>query len=125
MIRALLLVLGLALSVAARAEGGDEAELLGSWVRATGETQIEISRCGDDYCAVNVWVRDADVDEKVGDVLVMSLKPKAPGRFEGEAYDRRRDTRFAINLTVTATALRSEGCVLVGLICKSADWNRP
>jgi uncharacterized protein (DUF2147 family) len=125
MIRALPLGLGLAICLAAGAQEEGEIEPLGTWVRSTGEAQVEISRCGQDFCAVNDWVRDPQSDEKAGDILVMSLQRTAPGHFEGEAYDKRRDRRYAMSLTVTATAMRSEGCVLIGLICKSVEWTRP
>ncbi len=123
--RLLSLGLGLALCLpaAARGDGGND-DPAGVWVRATGETQIEIAPCGEDLCAVNQWVRDADSDEKPGDVLVMSLKPTAPGRFEGEAYDKRRDRRYAMTLSLTPNGMRTEGCVLMGLICRGAEWTR-
>jgi len=118
--------LALCLSAAAQEEGGEgwKSDPAGVWIRTSGETRIEIAPCGEDLCAVNQWVRDPDSAEKPGDVLVMSLKPTAPGRFEGEAYDKRRDRRYAMTLTLTPDGMRTEGCVLMGLICRCADWRK-
>ncbi len=134
MIRALPLVLGLTacLSAAAQEPGGDgggvtgdESQALGPWVRVTGETGIDISPCGEALCAVNEWVRDPQSVEKPGDVLVLNLHRIAVDRFEGQAYDKRRDMTYEMTLSITPTGMHSEGCVLLGLICRSADWTRP
>ena len=121
--RALLLGIGLVFCLAARAEG-EPPDPAGSWVRTTGESEITISRCGEDLCAVNDWVRDQESAEKAGDVLVMSLHQEGPGKFEGQAYDKRRDMSYAMSLSLTESGMRTQGCVLLGLVCRSAEWKR-
>ena len=119
MIRAVFVWFGLAVSLSAAADP------LGEWVRSDHESQIEISPCGPDLCAVNEWVRDPKSSEKAGDVLVMSLQETAPGHLEGQAYDKRRDMSYAMTLSFTESDMRTEGCVLMGLLCRSAEWVRP
>lgn len=98
---------------------------VGEWQRQDGGSAIEISRCGEDLCAINSWVRDPDGDEKVGDLLVLSVRPTASGKFEGLAHDERRDKTYAMTLTLSPAGLQTEGCVLFGLLCKNAAWIRP
>jgi uncharacterized protein (DUF2147 family) len=122
MIRLLLVGLGVGLCLSATAQGGDEP--IGEWERDDGGSRIEITRCGEDLCAVNRWIRDPDGDEKPGDRLVLSVRPTALGRFEGEAHDERRDMTYSMVLSVTPSGLQTEGCVLFGLLCRSASWTR-
>lgn len=98
---------------------------LGRWVRADGAVKTDITKCGQDYCAVNTWVRNPEGAEHVGDRLVMTLAPGArPGVLRGSAYDVRRKRHYSITLTLEGTRMRTSGCVLFGIICKSAWWNR-
>ncbi len=100
-------------------------DIAGDWERGDGETRVTIEPCGQDLCAVNQWVKDPRSREKPGDVLVMSLQPAgSPTEFEGEAYDKRRDMTYALHLTLKDGMISIEGCVLFGLLCKSADWTR-
>ncbi|MDE1905448.1 MAG: DUF2147 domain-containing protein [Rhodospirillales bacterium] len=98
---------------------------LGQWARADGDTKIDITKCGQDYCAVNIWVRDPNGAEKVGDKLVLTLAPTAnPDILKGPAYDVRRKMHYTMSMTLIGTHMRTKGCVLFGVICKSAQWNR-
>lgn len=31
---------------------------IGQWARADGGSKIDLTRCGQEYCAVNIWVRN-------------------------------------------------------------------
>ncbi|MDE1895607.1 MAG: DUF2147 domain-containing protein [Rhodospirillales bacterium] len=98
---------------------------LGQWERADGGTKIDITKCGRDFCAVNIWVRDPNGAEKVGDRLEMALAPTAsPGILKGPAYDVRRKMHYRMTMTLAGGTMRTRGCVLFGVICKTAQWNR-
>ena len=98
---------------------------IGQWARADGGTKIDITQCGQDYCAVNIWVRDPAGAEKVGDKLVLALAPTdRPGILKGRAYDVRRNMHYTMTMTLTGAHMRTKGCVVFGIICKSAQWNR-
>ncbi|MBU6449037.1 MAG: DUF2147 domain-containing protein [Rhodospirillales bacterium] len=98
---------------------------IGLWVRADGGTKIDITKCGPDYCAVNIWVRDPNGPEKMGDKLVLALTPEASaGVLKGRAYDVRRKMHYIMTMRLTGAHMRTRGCVLFGVICKSAQWNR-
>jgi uncharacterized protein (DUF2147 family) len=98
--------------------------MLGNWLREDGKTRINISPCGDALCATNTWVGDPDSAEKLGDVLVMTLKQDSPNVLSGNAYDRRRRMDYSMHVSVGPSKMRTNGCVLLGLLCKSVEWAR-
>jgi uncharacterized protein (DUF2147 family) len=98
--------------------------LTGQWTRQDGSVRMEITSCGAQLCARNTWVRDPDGDETLGDELVMTLKPAAASMLSGEAYDRRRDRTYVMQITLDGNSMTSRGCVLGGLLCRSTAWTR-
>lgn len=121
-------LLALAISIAggvpaALADGSPE--LTGNWARDDGTTRMEISSCGAEFCAVNTWVKDPNGKEKVGDKLILTLKPVSSSELQGQAYDVRRQAHYKMTITFEGgTAMQTSGCVLLGIICKNADWTR-
>lgn len=98
---------------------------LGQWVRVDSAVKTDITKCGKDYCAVNIWVRNPAGAERVGDRLVMMLAPGTHADvLRGSAYDVRRRRHYLITLTLDGTHMTTKGCILFGIICKSARWNR-
>jgi uncharacterized protein (DUF2147 family) len=102
----------------------EEDGVTGKWVRDDGGVWIEIAACGHDLCATNTWVKDPDGQEKVGDELILSVKPASSSVLTGQAYDVRRRRRYEISITVQQTSMSVSGCVFFGLICKNAEWTR-
>lgn len=98
---------------------------IGKWARADGGSKIDLTQCGQEYCAVNIWVRNPNGREKVGDKLEMALVPEAnPAILKGRAYDVRRDMHYEMTMTLMGDQMHTQGCILFGILCKSADWNR-
>lgn len=98
--------------------------LTGNWARDDGGTRIHIAPCGDDLCAINTWVKNPKGKEHVGDELILTLRPVTDSRFKGKAYDVRRKMHFTMSITLQGTTMHTSGCVLLGIICKSASWKR-
>ena len=96
----------------------------GHWARSDGKANVRLESCGTDLCAVNIWIRPDDHDEKVGDKLIMSLKPQAPRTWSGTAYDPQRNLHYKMTLVAAAQSMTTRGCVFGGLICKSVSWSR-
>lgn len=109
---------------AALAHASAASALTGNWARNDGEVRMKIVQCGANFCATNTWVKSTDTKEKVGDELIMMIKPVSGSVLQGQAYDVRRKATFKITVTVQGTSLRSQGCVLLGIVCKAADWTR-
>ncbi len=101
-----------------------EADLTsGTWMRADGLAKVRVQRCGDAYCAINVWIKNPG-EEKVGDRLVLNVKTVRPGTMEGSAFDPQRNLRFSSKITFSNSAMTTSGCVLGGLFCRSVSWNK-
>ncbi len=101
-----------------------ENGLTGNWARDDGVVQMVIAPCGGALCATNTEVKDPSGEQRVGDRLVLKLTPLSSSVFQGQAYDVRRQKTYKMTLTVQGTTLHVTGCVLLGIVCKGADWTR-
>jgi uncharacterized protein (DUF2147 family) len=97
---------------------------LGDWARADGKTRIHVAGCGASVCARNTWVRHGVSGEKVGDRLILTVKPAGAARWSGNAFDPQRKQNYAINVHATAKHMTTRGCVMGGWMCESMNWNR-
>lgn len=112
------LALSVALAHPALANGADPS---GVWLRDDGNARVRIAPCGTDICATNLWIKDTSGGEEVGDRLVLTLKPEGADSLKGEAFDPKRNRRFAMTLTVKPDGLSTRGCI-VGVLCKTVTW---
>jgi uncharacterized protein (DUF2147 family) len=96
----------------------------GDWLRANGTVRIAVSRCGNDYCVVNTWVKRPDGPEKAGDELVLSMRRDPAGDYRGTAYDMRRRLTYRMTVTLHGDQMKTRGCLLLGLICRQTGWKR-
>lgn len=113
------------LAVTIPAAHAQSVNATGSWSRGDGGSHIRISRCGKSLCAVNTWVAKPGANgENVGDVLVMTLAPEAQNKLAGSAYDRQRKMSYDMTLQLSGAHMKTTGCVLSGIVCRSVDWNR-
>ncbi len=98
--------------------------MLGEWARGDGVARVRIVPCGGDYCAINTWIKPGVADEKIGDRLVMSVKPAGPSDWTGTAFDPQRDRSYRISINVGGASMATRGCILGGLVCKSVGWRK-
>ena len=97
---------------------------LGDWARADGKTRIHVAACGASVCARNTWVKTRRLGEKVGDRLILKVKPAGAGHWSGNAFDPQRKQNYAINVRVADKHMTTRGCVMGGFVCESMGWNR-
>ncbi|OYU48721.1 MAG: hypothetical protein CFE31_09780 [Rhizobiales bacterium PAR1] len=95
----------------------------GNWQRGDGNAQVRIEPCGAAICAINTRIRDTSGGEEVGHRLVMTLKPTAPGKLTGSAFDPQRDKTYAIDIVFNEKTMTTRGCIL-RVLCKSVSWSR-
>jgi uncharacterized protein (DUF2147 family) len=100
-----------------------QATYLGDWARGDGKTRIHVAACGASVCARNTWVKHGS-GEKVGDRLILKVKPAGTGHWSGNAFDPQRKQNYAINVHVTDKHMTTRGCVMGGFVCESMGWNR-
>ncbi len=118
--KTMLIALGLSIAplLPALANSADPS---GVWLRDDGNARVRIAPCGSNICATNVWIKDTSGGEEVGDRLVLTLKPEGADSLKGEAFDPKRNRRFAMTLTVKPDGLSTRGCI-IGVLCKTVNW---
>lgn len=122
--RPLKLALSATLMMVASATASQAAGIDGSWARGDGEARVTIGACGGDICAINTWIKPGTPSEKVGDRLVMTVHPTSDGEYTGTAFDPQRNLTYRLDISATAKAMTTKGCVLGGLVCKTVSWTR-
>ena len=135
---AALLLTGLLAASAASA-----ADPRGSWLTEGGKSKIRIADCGGALCGTIEWLREpndetgkpktdknnADAGMRtrpvMGVPIVLSMKPSGADKWAGEVYNVEDGKTYSGSITMeSATALKLQGCVLGGLICKGQTWTR-
>jgi uncharacterized protein (DUF2147 family) len=109
---------------AASASLAAAASFLGDWARSDGKTKIHVASCGEAVCARNTWVRRGVSGEKVGDRLILKVKPAGAGKWSGSAFDPQRHETYSITVHVADRRMTTHGCALAGLVCASMKWTR-
>lgn len=104
------------------AAGAASTALDGVWMRDDGNARVRIAACGDKICATNLWIGDTSKGEAPGDKLVMDLSRQPDGTFSGTAYDAKRDSTYAMTVTVAPGQLTTRGCILGKLLCRDVGW---
>ena len=108
--------------VLAQMAGAAAADMHGVWMRDDGNARVRIAPCGDKTCATNVWIRDRSKGEAPGDQLIMSVKRSSDTEFSGTAYDPKRGMSYSVDVTVGKQTMKTRGCVLARLLCKTVGW---
>jgi uncharacterized protein (DUF2147 family) len=102
--------------------GAEAADMDGVWSRDDGNARVRVAPCGEKTCATNVWIRDTSKGEAPGDQLVMSLKRSSNTEFSGTAYDPKRGMSYSVDVTVANQTMKTKGCILARLLCKTVGW---
>lgn len=102
----------------------DESSMFGNWARSDGIAHVTISKCGQDFCAKNIWIKPNWKTEKVGDVLIMKINNKGEGLYLGTAYDPQRNLNLKFKLNIEGNKMTTKGCIIGGLLCKTVGWKR-
>ena len=73
--------------------------------------------------ATNIWAKNPQGDEKVGNRLIMTLNETGADHWTGSAFDPQRDQTYTMSIRV-ADKMTTDGCVMGGLTCESMNWTR-
>ncbi len=96
----------------------------GLWLRDTGRSQVRISPCGDALCGSIFWLKEPSGLARVGQRVFYNMKPQGDGTWKGAAFNPEDGKTYSGTMKLSGDALTTAGCVLGGLICKSAHWTR-
>jgi uncharacterized protein (DUF2147 family) len=98
-------------------------EVLGTWTSGEGVMRVKFEPCGDALCGNIVWVKPgSDSKAKPGDRLFYDLRADGQSSWTGKAvYD---GSVYLSKMSIEGTNLRTSGCILSGVFCKSTIWRR-
>jgi uncharacterized protein (DUF2147 family) len=101
-----------------------ESSIYGAWARGDGVARVQIAPCGGAICAINTWIKPGVTDEKIGDKLVMNVRPSGAAAMSGAAFDPQRNLNYRLKISFSATRMNTRGCLFAGLVCRNVGWTR-
>ena len=100
-------------------------EVFGTWLRDNGALQVKFESCGDAICGNVVWLKPgSDSKAKVGQRLFFDTRPAGANSWTGKAASPDSGSIYSGKMSVEGSTLSTSGCMVGGLICKSANWTR-
>ena len=96
----------------------------GVWLRDNGRSQVRIYACGDAFCGSIAWLKDPSGPGKIGERVFFDMTPQGDGTWKGKAFNSEDGKTYTGTMSLSGNSLTTAGCVLGGLICKSAKWTR-
>jgi uncharacterized protein (DUF2147 family) len=118
------LLAGAILIAAVGSATASEPSMLGRWARGDGKARVRVEPCGAAICAINTWIRPGDANEKVGDKLVLNVKPVGATQWTGQAFDPKRNRHYRVKIDAAQRSMNTKGCTWGGLLCKTMTWTR-
>jgi uncharacterized protein (DUF2147 family) len=120
------------------------ADPRGTWSTEGQESQVQITECATGLCGTIVglkepndpqtgkpWTDSHNPDRSkrgqplIGTQVVLGMKPAGSDKWSGEFYNADDGKNYRGNLIMAGDrAMKVQGCVLGGLICKSQTWTR-
>ena len=88
----------------------------GNWRTEAGSTAA-IGACGAGYCITLKTGKHAG--KRIG-----TFQSNGGGKYSGRITDPNSDKTYSGKASLAGSALKMQGCVLGGLICRSQSWSR-
>ena len=100
-------------------------EVLGTWLRDNGALKVKFEPCGDAVCGNVVWLKPGSESKaKVGQRLFFVMHPDGTNSWTGKAAAPDDGSIYSGKMSIEGATLSTSGCIVGGLICKSANWKR-
>ena len=100
-------------------------DVLGTWSRDNGAVHVKFDTCGDAICGNIAWLKPgADTKAKVGQRLFFDMRPAGANSWTGKAANPDNGSIYSGKMSIEGSGLNTLGCVVGGLICKSASWKK-
>jgi uncharacterized protein (DUF2147 family) len=100
------------------------ADVFGVWLHEAGTSKVKIAKCGDALCGSIVWLKSDKSPAKIGQRIFYDMKPSGENAWQGSAFDPESEKTYTGKMTLSGDALKTSGCALGGLICRSVSWSR-
>jgi uncharacterized protein (DUF2147 family) len=123
--------------------GSDGDVILGNWLTDEGEAEVEIYKCGGEYCGKIVWLKEPKNDEGkdktdtnnpdpekrdrriVGLNIVWGFKYDKYGKWvKGKIYDPDNGKTYSCKMTLESDNLNVRGYVGISLLGRTTVWTR-
>ena len=100
-------------------------DVVGTWLRDNGAVRVKFEPCGDAICGNIVWLKSgSDSKAKVGQRIFFDMRPDGANSWTGKAANPDNGSIYSGKMSVEGSTLSTSGCIIGGLICKSANWKR-
>jgi uncharacterized protein (DUF2147 family) len=100
-------------------------EILGTWLRDNGALQVKFEPCGDAVCGNIAWLKPGfEAKAKVGERLFFDMRPNGANSWTGKAASPDSGSVYSGKMSIEGSHLSTSGCMVGGLICRSASWRR-
>jgi uncharacterized protein (DUF2147 family) len=100
-------------------------DILGTWLHDNGAIQIKFEPCGDAICGDIVWLKaGSNSKAKDGQRVFFDMRPSGANSWTGKAANPGRRSIYSGNMSIEGSSLSTSGCMIGGLICKSANWRK-
>jgi uncharacterized protein (DUF2147 family) len=100
-------------------------EVFGTWLRDTGDEKVKFEPCGDAICGDIVWLKPGSgLNAKIGKRLFFDMRPSGANSWTGKAASSDTGSIYSGKMSIEGSTLIISGCIIGGLICKSANWRR-
>jgi len=97
----------------------------GVWMREDGASKVEFSSCGSALCGAIFWLRNPNAAKgHVGQQVFTGMVRADQNSWAGTAFNPDDGRTYSGKMVLSGKRLRTSGCVLGGLICKSVNWVR-
>ena len=96
----------------------------GVWTRADGAARIQFSSCGAALCGAIVWLKNSSSKAHVGERVFFDMTRADQNSWTGKAFNPEDGKTYSGKMVLNGKKLKTSGCVLGGLICKTVLWRR-
>jgi uncharacterized protein (DUF2147 family) len=115
-------LIALALAAAGGKARAQEAE--GVWTRDDGAARVQFSPCGGGLCGVVIWLKNPSSKAHVGQQVFFDMVRADQNSWTGRAFNPEDGRTYSGKMVLNGKRLKTSGCVLGGLICKTVAWQR-
>jgi uncharacterized protein (DUF2147 family) len=100
-------------------------DIFGIWLRDNGAEKVRFEPCGDAICGDIVWLKPgSDLNATVGKRLFFDMRPAGANSWTGKAASSDTGSIYSGKISIEGSTLSTSGCIVGGLICKSANWTK-
>ena len=123
--------------------GADGDVILGNWLTDEGKAEVELYKCGVEYCGKIVWLKEPKNDEGKDKTDINNPDPEKKGRniiglnivwgfkydkygkwVKGNIYDPDNGKTYSCKMTLEGDKLNVRGYVGISLLGRTTIWTR-